>query len=355
MESLVDTSEVLRERVCQALRHGMPVNIQGGGSKSFLGRVATGEPLSTILHRGIIEYEPTELVITARAGTPLAEIEAVLAEMNQMLAFEPPHFGDSATLGGTVACGVSGPRRPYAGSVRDSVLGMKLINGKGEVLNFGGQVIKNVAGFDVSRLMVGAFGTLGLLLEVSLRVTARPEKEETLAFDMDAVAALAAMSRWAGQAWPLSGACHDGNRLYLRLSGAEAALRTSQGKLGGEALPEGARFWTGLREQTLPFFASQQPLWRVSLPPSSTPLNLPGECLIDWGGALRWLKSDASPADVFQAARQAGGHASLFRNGNRAGTVFQPLPHRLQAVHLKLKQAFDPFGLFNPGRLYEDW
>jgi len=350
----MDLSQLFRERVLEARAARSPLAITGGGSKSFYGRPARGETLSTARHTGLLEYEPTELVLTARAGTPLAEVEAALAEKGQMLGFEPPHFGPVATLGGTVACGLSGPRRPYAGAVRDAVLGVKLLNGKGEILRFGGQVMKNVAGFDVSRLQAGALGTLGLLLEISLKVLPRPEAEETLVFDWAAAEALAAMNRWAGQHWPLSAACHDGQRLYLRLSGAEAAIRASRAKLGGETWAQGAEFWAGLREQRLAFFAPPGPLWRISLAPASPPPSLPGDCLIDWGGALRWLKTNAPAEAVFAAAQAAGGHATRFRAESHTGPVFQPLPARLQALHTALKKAFDPEGLFNPGRMHEE-
>jgi glycolate oxidase FAD binding subunit len=348
-----DLSLTLREQVLQACAERSPLNITGGGSKAFYGRPPTGRPLELSGHRGIVEYEPTELVVTARAGTPLAEIEAALAAQGQMLAFEPPHFGASATLGGTVACGLSGPRRPYAGAVRDSVLGVRLLNGQGEILRFGGQVMKNVAGFDVSRLMAGALGTLGVLLEISLRVLPRPEAEETLVFERTAEEALAAMSRTAGQPWPLSAACHDGGRLCLRLSGAEPAIRASRAALGGEALAGGAAFWADLREQRLAFFGQAGPLWRLSVAPASPPPDLPGDCLIDWGGALRWLKTGAEAEAVSAAARQAGGHATRFR-GETSGALFQALPEPLKALHLQLKRAFDPQGILNPGRLYED-
>ncbi len=374
-------SELLRERVRKAIAEGSPLLILGGGSKSFYGRTAVGEVLDMAGHSGIIAYEPTELVLTARTGTALSTIESVLDGQGQMLAFEPPHFG-LATLGGTVACGLSGPRRAYAGSVRDSVLGVKLINGKGEILSFGGQVMKNVAGFDLSRLMVGALGTLGVLLEVSLKLVPKPEVEETRCFDMGADAALTAMSLWSGQAWPLSAACHDGERVYIRLSGAESAIRASAKQLGGERLPDGCAFWAGLREQNLPFFrqmdnsqaslldanlavpslpreagaaAIAESLWRISLPPAAPMLSLQGACFIDWGGALRWLKTDADAAAVFALAQQTGGHASLFRSIDRSGLVFQPLPDPLKALHIRLKKAFDPLGIFNPGRLYQEW
>lgn len=351
----VDLSQALQDRVLEALARNTPLAVQGGGSKAFYGLPAAGEVLDVAGHSGIVEYEPTELVLTARAGTPLASIEAALREKNQTLGFEPPHFGPAATLGGAVACGLSGPGRPWAGSLRDAVLGVGLLNGKGEILAFGGRVMKNVAGFDVSRLQAGALGTLGVLLEVSLRVAPRPEAKATLGFEMAAGEALAAMSRRAGQPWPLSAACHDGNRLRLRLSGAEAAVRAARQALGGEALDEGAAFWADLKEQRLAFFQRPGPLWRISLPPATPPLPLPGEWLLDWGGALRWLKSDAPAGAVFAAARQARGHASLFRGAGGTRRVFQDLPPALKTLHIKLKRAFDPHGILNPGRLHEDW
>ncbi len=384
-----DLSEPLRERVLKAIVDGSPLLIKGGGSKSFYGRHAVGEVLDLAGHSGIVAYEPTELVLTARAGTPLSSVEAALAGQGQMLAFEPPHFGPNATLGGTVACGLSGPRRPYAGSVRDSVLGVKLINGKGEILRFGGQVMKNVAGFDLSRLMAGALGTLGVLLDASLKVIPKPEAEETLCFEMTAKKALTAMNRWSSQAWPLSAACHDGMLVYVRLSGAEAAIRASARQLGGERFPAGDEFWAGLREQNLAFFqdmdncgskATQNtlslrerarvgenesrstfaaffsmPLWRISLPPASPELPIRGSCFIDWGGALRWVKTDATAESVFAEAKNALGHATLFRPCNGGFTTFQPLPDRLKALHIQLKKAFDPKGIFNPARMYEEW
>lgn len=351
----LDASESQRQAVLEALAAGTPLRIVGGGSKSFYGRATDGQVLDVSGHAGILDYQPTELVITARCGTPLSAIEAALAEKNQMLSFEPPHFGPEATLGGTVACGLSGPRRPYGGSVRDCVLGVRLLNGKGEILSFGGQVMKNVAGFDLSRLMVGALGVLGVVLEASLRVAPRPETEETLIFEKTAEQALDAMSRWSGTCLPLSAACHHGERLHLRLSGGASAISSSRKRLGGERYMAGNQFWSDLREQRLPFFQGDAPLWRFSVPPASPLPDLPGPWLIDWGGAQRWLKCPLPPEILFAAARSAGGHATLFRHGDRTGQVFQPLPPRLMELHLQLKKAFDPKGVFNPGRLYEEW
>ncbi len=350
-----DLSEWLHGRVIKALSDGLPLRIQGGGNKSFYGRHTTGDLLDISGHNGVISYEPSELVVTARAGTPLSSVENMLAENGQMLAFEPPHFGPNATFGGMVACGLSGSRRPFAGSVRDSVLGVKLINGKAEILSFGGQVMKNVAGFDLSRLMVGAMGTLGVLLEISLKVLPKPEAEETFCFEITSDDALTVMNSWSGQHWPLSAACYDGERFYIRLSGSEAAIVGSHKKLGGEWLPKGDEFWASLREQTLPFFQDTQTLWRLSLPPAASLSALFGPCFIDWSGALRWVKTDFPAKNLFDRARELGGHASLFRSTCANGPIFQPLPEPLKSLHISLKQAFDPKRIFNPGRMYPEW
>ncbi|TSA22939.1 MAG: glycolate oxidase subunit GlcE [Betaproteobacteria bacterium] len=348
-----DLTPALQERVAEAAASGTPLNIVGGGSKAFLGRRAHGTPLAVAGHRGILSYEPKELVLTARAGTPLTEIEAVLAEQGQMLAFEPPHFGATATLGGSIAAGVSGPRRPYAGAARDQVLGVRMINGRAEVLRFGGEVMKNVAGYDLSRLMTGAFGTLGVLLDISLKVVPRPALEITLAQECDAARALALFTDLSRRALPISAACHDGNRLYLRIEGAESAVQQALVQIGGESLTGHDHFWRDeVKEHGHPCFAGDTPLWRVSLPPATPLLDLPGKVFLDWGGAQRWLKSDAPASALHALALQAGGHASLFRGGNPEGEIFQPLAPNLYALHQRLKTAFDPHGIFNHGRMY---
>lgn len=342
----------IMDKVHAAIGARQALQIRAGGSKDWYGNPPSGEILDLSAHRGIVEYEPAELVLTARAGTPLAEIEAALAANNQMLGFEPPHFGTHATLGGTLACGFSGPRRPYAGSARDAVLGVQVLDGRGDVLNFGGRVIKNVAGYDVSRLMVGALGTLGIILQASLKVLPRPAHEVTLHFELDQASAIVRMNQLAGQALPLSAAAWIGGVLMLRLSGSSAGVHAAQVRLGGEVNAHGEAFWLAAREQTTAFFGGYMPLWRLSVPATTPPIALPGKQAIGWGGAQRWLKSDAPAALIRSAAAEAGGHATLYRGGERCSGVFQPLPPALMTLHQRLKQHFDPHRIFNRGRLY---
>lgn len=358
MEQLLQT---FRDRIAAANADGKPLRIVGGGGKDWYGNALAGEIFDVSAYRGIVHYDPTELVITARCGTPLAEVEAALAEKGQMLAFEPPYFGRAAngraavgahaTIGGAVACGLSGPRRQAAGAVRDFVLGAVLMDAQGQVLHFGGEVMKNVAGYDVSRLLVGSLGMLGLILEVSIKVLPRPVAERTLRFAMDQAGALARLNHWAGQPWPITASCWHESSLTVRLSGAAAAVDAACRKLDGEEVDGAAEFWNGLREQTHAFFADAPNLWRLSLPSTVPPVDLLGAQLIEWGGAQRWLMSDAAPADVRAAAERAGGHATLFRGGDKSGGVFHPLAPAVLQVHRNLKAAFDPRGIFNPGRL----
>ncbi|TRZ92384.1 MAG: glycolate oxidase subunit GlcE [Rhodocyclaceae bacterium] len=349
-----DGVEQFRSRILER----KPLRLRGGGSKDFYGGPLQGDMLDTRSHSGIVGYEPSELVLTARCGTPLAEIESALAERRQGIACEPPHFG-AATIGGAVAAGLSGPRRATAGSLRDFVLGVTLMDGEGRELIFGGQVMKNVAGFDVSRLIAGSLGTLGLILDVSLKVLPLPVAVATLRFEMPQDQALDAMNRWAGQPVPLAATCWQGEVLTLRLCGAQAAVMAACKNLGGERIAESeaADFWTALREQTAQFFAGPDthgPLWRLSLPSVTPPLDLPAPQLIEWGGAQRWLRGAVDAAQLREAAAIAGGHATLFRGGDKAGGVFSPLPPGLMEVHRRLKQSFDPYGVFNPGRLYPE-
>jgi glycolate oxidase FAD binding subunit len=349
LQHLVDQfSDAIRD----AGAPGRPLRIRGGGSRDFYGGPLRGEPLDTRGYSGIVEYEPTELVLTARAGTPLADIEQELASRGQMLAFEPPHFG-AATLGGAIATGLSGPRRPYAGSARDVVLGVRMLDGKGSDLRFGGQVMKNVAGYDVSRLMVGSLGTLGLLLEISLKTLPLPPSELTLRREHDSAEAVRLMNAWAAQPLPVSATCHVDGVLHVRLSGARPAVEAARARIGGEDMPDGVQFWQAVRNQTLGFFA--EPLWRVSLKPTAPPLDLPGRQLIEWNGALRWISGNADPTAVREEAARAGGHATLFRGGDRSAGVFHPLSPALMKLHRRLKGTFDPHGILNVGRMYPDF
>ncbi len=352
-----DLTDLLSARVREARG---PFQIRGGGSKDWYGNTPRGEVLEVAAHRGIVAYEPSELFITARGGTPLAEIEAVLAEKGQVLPFEPPRFSPHSTIGGAVAAGLSGPRRVSSGALRDYVLGVKLLDGRGRVLSFGGQVMKNVAGYDVSRLIAGSLGTLGVILEVSLKVMPLPPAETTLCFGLTQAEALERLNQWRGQPLPIvASGWHDGV-LYLRLAGARAAVTAAVASLGGEKIGAGeaapAGFWEALRDQCLPFFAAET-LWRLSLPPTTPPLALPGEVLIEWGGGLRWLTSEVTAETIRAVAASAGGHATLYRAPEalkaRVG-AFQPLPAPLMNLHRRIKAAFDPQGLFNPGRLYPD-
>ena len=339
------------ERVREHAARKSPLRIVGGGTKDFLGAPAGGEPLAMAAYAGIVAYEPRELVLTVKAGTRLADIENALAAEGQMLPFEPPRFGEAATIGGTVACNLSGPRRPYAGAARDFVLGARIVNGKGEDLSFGGRVIKNVAGYDVSRLMAGAFGTLGVLTELSFKVLPRPPAEATLAFEMDEAAMIEAVNRWAGQPLPLSATAWESGVLRVRLSGAASAVAAARAKLGGTDVPDGANYWQALREQSLPFFGGEAPLWRLSVAQTAAPLGLAMPQLVEWGGGQRWLRGEAELGPMRDAAQKARGHATRWRGGDRAGGVFHPLAPAIAKIHRRLKEAFDPAGILNPGRM----
>ncbi|WP_153101288.1 glycolate oxidase subunit GlcE [Paraburkholderia hayleyella] len=354
---------VWTEQIRAASLEGRTLRFRGGGTKDWYGETLEGEILDTTVYHGILAYDPAELVITARCGTRLGEIEAALAEHGQMLAFEPPHFGTQTTLGGCIAAGLAGPRRQTAGAARDFVLGVTLMNGRGEVLQFGGQVVKNVAGYDVSRLLAGSLGTLALMMSLSLKVLPQPKAEATLKFDMNGTDAVRKLNEWGGRPLPVSASAWRDGTLALRLSGAEAAVKTARTMLGGEVVDavEAGRFWAGLREHTDPFFAvvgSNEALWRLALPSVTEPLQLPGAQLMEWGGSQRWWITDTDAQTVRISAKQAGGHATLFRCGpayDRGAGVFTPLSAPLMKIHRGLKAAFDPARIFNRGRLYPDF
>ena len=361
--------DALIDRVLAARASKTPLNIIGGNTKAFYGEAPQGEPLDMRPLAGISSYEPSELVVTARAGTPLAELEAALAAQGQCLPFEPPRFGGvhgspagtgGGTVGGMVAAGLAGPPRAAVGSVRDHLLGATLLDGRGQVLSFGGQVMKNVAGYDVSRLLAGSMGVLGVICEVSIKVLPLPVASATLRFELDEAKALLQLNTWGGQPLPINASAWWSGALVLRLSGAAAAVQAAIQRLGGELVDTtlAATFWAGLRDQTDEFFvgahkavAAGATLWRLSLPQTAAPLALTGEHLVEWGGAQRWVVTTTPAATVRAAATQAGGHASVFR-GNKAGGALAPLSAALRKIHQGLKAEFDPDGIFNPGRLY---
>ncbi|MET0658700.1 MAG: glycolate oxidase subunit GlcE [Steroidobacteraceae bacterium] len=341
----------IQHRVRDAAASATPLRIVGSGSKDFYGGPLMGEPLSTASLVGIVDYEPAELVMTVQSGTSLADINAALDARGQMLAFEPPHFG-GGTIGGTVAAGLSGPRRPYSGAVRDFVLGVRIVDGQGRLLRFGGQVIKNVAGFDVARLMAGCLGTLGVLTEITLKTLPKPSTEVTLVRAASELQALTLCSEWAGRPLPISATCHVDGHLYVRLSGASAGVSAACAQLGGEPLRDDAAFWTALRDHSHPAFTQAHTVWRISVPSTAPPLGLAARQIIEWGGALRWIIDDLGP-DTHERIAALGGHVSCFRSASRPAAVFQPLPPALHELHRRLKQVFDPAHILNRSRLYD--
>ncbi|MBH2019411.1 MAG: glycolate oxidase subunit GlcE [Burkholderiales bacterium] len=383
MNSDTDLTSMLAARVRDAAASGTPLRIRGGGGKDFYGQSLGGEVLDLSGHAGVISYEPSELVVTVRGGTPLAELETLLAAHNQCLPFEPPHFGPHATVGGMVASGLSGPARASSGAVRDYLLGVVMLNGKGECLTFGGQVMKNVAGYDVSRLMAGTLGTLGVLLEVSLKVLpVAPAEASLVCRGLPQQKALDLLNRWGGQPLPLNASCWVRDEsaspaqdfLFVRLRGAVAAVEAACPRMiadvqaaGGQAVPmdnaQARADWNACREHTLPFFArppaSDAGLWRLSVAQTTPALDLPYAQLLEWHGGLRWLWAPASAAaQLRRLAGQAGGHASLFRRAALVPAdlpVFTPLSPVQSRIQQALKKQFDPAGVFNPGRMSMDW
>ena len=353
--------EQFRSRIQAASADGTRLMLRGGGTKDWYGQNVVGDVFDTRAFAGVVEYEPSELVLTARCGTPLAEIESLLAQNGQMLAFEPPRFGAGSTIGGVMASGLSGPRRASAGALRDFVLGAQLMDGRGELLSFGGQVMKNVAGYDVSRLLAGSLGTLGLITQVSLKVLPVPICEAYLRFELDEISALRRMNEWAGQPLPVSATCWHNGVLTVRLSGAQAAVKAALSRMGGGELADGEAFWNGLRDQRCEFFAGAEAgaaeLWRLSVPSAASALVMRGEQLIEWGGAQRWLRVDQGVAeDIRRVAAAAGGHATRYRVESEdlgAGVgAFHPLAPAIARIHERLKAAFDPAGVFNCGRMF---
>ena len=351
--------EALEARVRSAASTGTPLRIRGGGTKDFYGGALIGEVIDTTAYAGIIDYEPTELVLTARAGTSLMAIESAMRARGQMLAFEPPHFDEGGTLGGAVASGLSGPRRAYAGAVRDLILGVRVLDGTGQDLQFGGRVMKNVAGFDVSRLMTGALGTLGIVTEISLKCLPLPPAEITLTLESAADQAIRMVNEWGGQPLPLSATCYHHGRLRVRLSGAPPAVAAAVARIGGETLVDADKYWTGVRDHRHIYFtgshAAGVPMWRLSVKSTAPYTDLGGEQLIEWGGALRWLAAGerTEPRKVRAWAESNGGHATLFRSAEKSSDVFAPLSGAMLALHRQLKSVFDPHGILNRGRMLD--
>ena len=344
-----DDSARLAMAVATAIRTEQPLLICGRGSKAFLGPSPIGSMLAVGDHCGVIDYAPDELVLTARAGTPLLELRRLVAEKHQMMPFDPPTFAGDGSLGGAVATGLSGPGRPWYGAVRDAVLGVTLINGRAERLRFGGTVMKNVAGFDVSRLMTGAFGTLGVLLDISVKVMPRPQFEATRRFVLERDAALHSIVAWARLPLPVSATCHVDGALHVRLSGTEQGVRGAVAKLGGQEVHHAQEFWDSLRDQTHPFFR-RGPYYRVVLPPAAAYPELDGEWLTEWAGGQRWLRSNAALVQVDAAARALGGYAIRFH----ASAGGQPFDAGALKYYRRLKDAFDPKAIFNRGRLFSE-
>lgn len=345
--------EAIQQGIKLAGEQRRPLRIVGSASKDFYAHRLEGQPFDVSGYSGIIKYEPEELVVTARCGTPLAEIETALAQRHQMLAFEAPYFGTETTLGGAVAAGFSGPGRAYYGALRDFVLGMRVVDGLGNLLRFGGQVMKNVAGFDTSRLLTGSFGTLGVIAEISLKVVPQPPFRATLQLEQSEQDFITMTNKLAGKPLPISATYYHTGFARIRLSGAEASVSAAQRKIGGELVAEDAPFWAALRDHLLEFFQDDEPLWRLSLPQTTPPLQL-GDSLIEWGGGLRWLKSNAPAKAIRETVKKAGGSATLFRNGPSDPARLAPLEPAVLRLHERLKQSFDPHGILNPGRLWSE-
>lgn len=340
------------ESLTDRLARREPVSVVGGGTQAFLAGRLHDTPVSMGDYSGVINYEPTELVLTARAGTTLVEIEQLLAAAQQMLPFEPPIYGDASTLGGALATGLSGPRRIHLGSTRDAVLGVRLINGLGQQLRFGGEVMKNVAGYDISRLSVGAYGTLGILTEISVKVLPQPECEQTRIFAVDAPSALSMLAKIGRLPLPMSAASWLDNQLYVRLSGAASGVEAAASTLGGELFKEADDFWRAIRQQRHAAFLRQgQWLWRLSVPPT-TPAEVCPASIIDWAGAQRWVFTPPGDFDVFAQAARVGGHATCFAKDREVGTGLQPLDVGISRLNQRVRDAMDPYHLLNRGRLF---
>ena len=347
-----DYIKTLCASIEQANTAQQTLQIQGGGSKSFYGNEISANTLDVSNNTGIVEYEPSELFITARNGTLLSEIEATLEANNQILPFEPPHFSPSATLGGAVACGLSGPRRPFASSLRDCILGVNIVNGKGEYLEFGGKVMKNVAGYDASRLMCGALGTLGVLTQVSIRVAPKPQAEITLALDINQNEALNKMNAWAQTQLPISATYFNNDILHVRIASLEKNIEKIHKQIGGEKISSSEEFWKSVKNHQSEFFQTDQPLWRIIMPNNTPPLSINGESCIEWNGGLRWIITTEDAQHITNQCQAFKGYASLFKANSKPNDCLAEINPNLKKLHLNLKTAFDPNRILNPGRMY---
>lgn len=361
-------AKIFKEQIDSAISNKTRLRITGSGSKDWYGNTLQGIPLCTREYAGVISYQPDELVITVRSGTSLKEVEDLLKEKNQQFPFEPPHFGEHATIGGMIASGLAGPGRISAGGLRDFVLGCKIMDGTGSVMNFGGTVMKNVAGYDVSRLMPGSLGTLALLLDVSIKVLPITAAEQTLKLKIDQHETIELINLLASQPWPINASAWLGdhvNELYIRLRGARAAVEVATEHLsqtyGMSTIDtnQANHFWHDLKEQNLPWFErsnQNQQLWRIALPTTTKPLSFSNSTLLEWHGGQRWLKGPQDIAELKQVALAHGGHASLFRGPQKSAHTLNsladnPLTKPLQTVEDRLRKTFDPHGIFSTERL----
>lgn len=355
-----DSTDVLLKQVSQACNRKTRIRIEGAGTKSWLtdtDDTLSYEVLSLAQHTGIINYEPAELVLRARSGTPVREIEALLSSHGQTLAFEPPEFAVHDTLGGVIACGLSGPARPYLGAARDFVLGTTLINGRAEHLKFGGNVMKNVAGYDLSRLQAGAMGSLGVLLEIALKILPKPEHQLTLQRKLDQEHDLSGINRLQLTTLPVTASAIWNNQQWIRLSGTEPAVREAADSLGGDIVDGTDDLWRSLKNHTHAFFQASSrasdSLWRLSLPPTAPNPGLKGRWLYEWGGAQRWLWTAIPAAQIFQACSEIGGHATCYIRGTGfTASRWQPLAPGLAHLQSRLRNAFDPDQLFDSGQFH---
>lgn len=354
---MTDFLDDLCKRVEDAARSGKKLRPVGGGSKNFYGGPLEGEAIEMRPWSGIVDYEPTELVITVKAGTLLSEVEALLSENKQELAFEPPRFSAESTIGGVVSAGLSGPARLARGPIKDYLLGCTLLDGKGQLLNFGGVVMKNVAGYDVSRVIPGSMGTLGIATSLSIKVMPKGISETTLVFELGLNPSIEQINQWQATPLPINASFYENGKLYVRLRGAGAAIESAQKTMRGIQLDQAqsVSLWNSLRDQTHPFFQSESDVWRLSVPPTTVDLALQGEQLIEWGGGLRWLKPapGLSKETIRGAAERAGGHATLYRTGSEAARqhAFHTPNKVMLNIQQRLKQQFDPAGVFSINRL----